>query len=218
MQDTNNKPDTRDVMNQWRKDVKYFFKKELIDVNVKNVNEDDIKKMWEWELMFFQYYCGMGMDDIFNEVGIIEDWKISYYRKYIYVFETHKDMGPWFLVLKSFKWLENYGNGKDFDIYYHNKYAEQDGFENKYKFKNFKVVDLNFWNYVLVNKKYFNDYSNFIKELLKKYGVLRESFFWLHITKVSKIYHSDNKEHFLLSTNTWDWKVVKWWLELWKFI
>ena len=193
METSNNKPDTRVIMSQWRKDANHFLKKEFISVNAKIVNEDDIEKMWDWELIYLQYWCGMGTSDVFNEIGILENWKINYYRKYIYKFETHKEMWPGFLSLKSFKWLEDYDNNKI--------YHKVLGYESENKLKNFEVIGLNFWNYVIVNKEFVNDYKSFIEKLTKKYD-LSEDFFWIHITEVSKIYHSGKKEEFLSSIET----------------
>ena len=58
------------------------------------------------------------------------------------------------------------------------------------------IDNIDIKNYVIVNKKFINDYKNFIEKLTKKYD-LGEDFFWIHITDVSKIYHSDDKDEFL---------------------
>ncbi len=50
-----------------------------------------------------------------------------------------------------------------------------------------------------MNKKYINEYKGFIEKLTKKYDLDRD-FFWIHITEVSKIYHSNNREEFLSLT------------------
>ena len=169
------------------KDVKDFLKE---DFDIKNVGVEYIKNMWDWELIYFQYYCGMGMDDIYNDIWFLEDWKINYYRKYIYVIKTDKSMGPWFFALKSFRWLEDFDTRKNFE-YRYNKHKESENW-----FKNYEYIDLKYWNCLLVNRKYFEDYRKFIKELTKKYN-LWEFFFWVKITYVSKIFHSGNKEKFL---------------------
>lgn len=177
--------DNIDLMYEKRwKDAKDFLKK---DFDVKVVDAEFIEKMWDWEVVYFQYYCGMGMDDIYNDIWIFENWVIKYYRKYIYVFKTDEYKGPGFLAIKSFMWLENYDDRKNFE--HNNKYSEI-----------FEFIDLHFWNYLLVNKKYFDDYWKFIKMLSKKYG-LGEIFFWIKITTVSKIFHSGNKEKFLSMSN-----------------
>ena len=178
-------------MKQRDEDVSHFLRKDL--AKVKNVYEHDIKNMWDWELIYLQYWQGMWTSDVFDEVWILEDWKINYYRKYrhIYNVRTGEIMESSFLSLKSFKWLEDYDNNKT----YHTVF----GTKSENKFKNFEVISLQFWNYVIVNKKFINDYKNFIKKLTKKYD-LDEWFFWIHITEVSKIYHSNNREEFLSLT------------------
>lgn len=165
------------------KDVKEFLKEDFD--NIKNIDAEEIKKMGDWELEYFQYYCGMGMCDVFDRIWFLENWKINYYRTDIYNFWKNKEVGPWFLALKSFNWLE------DFDSLKVHEYRFK-----KLELKNFKFIDLGFWNHVLINKKYYDDYNKFIEELMKIYDLDRH-FFRLNITYVSKIYHSDNKEKFL---------------------
>lgn len=173
-------------MNQRKTDARRFL--EMDFHKVKTVDEDYIKNMWDWELIYLQYWQGMWTSDVYNEVGIFEDWKINYYRKYIYDFDKWKEMWPGFLSLKSFKWLEDYDNNKT--------YHKVLGYESENKLENFEIINLNFWNYVIVNKKYINEYKGFIEKLTKKYDLDRD-FFWIHITEVSKIYHSDDKDEFL---------------------
>ena len=196
----NNFGKTRDTyqiaIDNRRKDSKDFLKNDFDDIKV--INNEEVEKMWDWELIYCKYYCGMGTVDRYNEIGIVENWKINYYRKYLFHYKTGEDVGPSILALKSFKWIEDYDYKKRFDYYHHNKDLKT---TDEYKLKNFEVVGLEFWNFVLVNKKYFDDYNHFIKELLRKYDILRENYFWLNITTVSKIFHSNNKEKFLTDQN-----------------
>lgn len=104
----------RIAINRRQKEAKRFLKK---DIDAKVVDAEFIEEMWDWEVVYFQYYCGMGMDDVYNDIGILEDWTIKHYRKYIYVFKTDEDKGPGFLAIKSFKWLDDYDDNKRFQYY-----------------------------------------------------------------------------------------------------
>lgn len=169
---------------RWRDADKFLETDFYLDADVA---VSDIEKIPDWELVFLQFYVWMGMDDRFVEFSIFDGLDFNYYRVYFYHFNTHESIVPedeWLKkIIKRFKWLEDY----NVDRWYN--------YEKGENLNNFKFVGLWFWNFLLVNKKYFDGYELLVKKLSKKYN-LRESYFWLCMKTVSKIYHSDDKEEF----------------------
>lgn len=170
--------DRSDAMKKRRADAISFLKKSRY--NIKKVSSEELKNMWEWELIFLTIIWRMWSSSY--HFAVLENDNVDYYL-------TDWYDKLWFkAIIDIYKWLEDYSDDN-----------LMSAFRKEYNFKNFNFIDTWFWTWLFVNKKIFDEIKDFIQELSTIYESDIQWFFWYDWIEVSKIYFSWNKDKFLSS-------------------